>query len=181
VLKISSPPKKIMAEYDLTKTVIPYLDRHLVFPLLAWLVDNTTFPVKEVQIAQYELAKGTNMHDYAVSLFQQIHPDELAPEGEFSIVLQRRAARTVDTFFLISVEFAKKREEVVSTNERLQQEAQAVLNVIENPDVAQSLRQDKIQNLQYLKDNFGVHALCRVTHSCAYFRFSMRIVDARAN
>lgn len=165
-----------MAEYDLTKTVIPYFDRHLVFPLLAWLVDNTTFPVKEVQIAQYELAKGTNMHDYAVSLFQQIHPDELVPEGEFSILF-----RTVDTFFLISVEFSKKREEVVSTNERLQQEAQAVLNVIENPDVAQSLRQDKIQNLQYLKDNFGVHALRRVTHSCAYFRFSMRIVDARAN
>ena len=49
----------------------------------------------------------------------------------------------------------------MSTNERLQQEAQAVLNVIENPDVAQSLRQDKIQNLQYLKDNFGVHVLCR--------------------
>ncbi len=46
----------------------------------------------------------------------------------------------------------------MSTNERLQQEAQAVLNVIENPDVAQSLRQDKIQNLQYLKDNFGVRA-----------------------
>ncbi|KAF8326468.1 eukaryotic translation initiation factor 3 subunit 6 [Amanita rubescens] len=122
-----------MAEYDLTKTIIPYLDRHLVFPLLAWLVDNSLFPIKEVQIAQYELAKGTNMHDYAVSLFEQIHPDEPVPE-----------------------EFASKREEVVSTNERLQNEAQAVLNVIENPDVAQSLRQDKIQNLQYLKDNFGL-------------------------
>jgi translation initiation factor 3 subunit E len=44
----------------------------------------------------------------------------------------------------------------VSTNERLQQEAQAVLDVIENPDVAQALRQDKSQNLQYLKDNYNV-------------------------
>ena len=42
------------------------------------------------------------------------------------------------------------------TNERLQQEAQAVLNVIENPEVAQALRQDKNQNLQYLKDNYNV-------------------------
>lgn len=41
-------------------------------------------------------------------------------------------------------------------NERLQQEAQAVLNVIENPEVAQALRQDKNQNLQYLKENYGV-------------------------
>ena len=44
----------------------------------------------------------------------------------------------------------------MSTNERLQQEAQAVLDVIENPDVAQALRQDKSQNLQYLKDNYNV-------------------------
>ena len=55
-----------------------------------------------------------------------------------------------------NVEFSAKRENAVSTNERLQQEAQAVLDVIENPDVAQALRQDKSQNLQYLKDNYNV-------------------------
>lgn len=53
-------------------------------------------------------------------------------------------------------EFDGKRQNAVSTNERLQQEAQAVLDVIENPDVAQALRQDKNQNLQYLKDNYNV-------------------------
>ena len=44
----------------------------------------------------------------------------------------------------------------MAINEHLQQEAQAVLDVIENPDVAQALRQDKNQNLTYLKDNYGV-------------------------
>lgn len=44
----------------------------------------------------------------------------------------------------------------MAINEQLQQEAQAVLDVIENPDVAQALRQDKNQNLAYLKDNYGV-------------------------
>ena len=44
----------------------------------------------------------------------------------------------------------------MAINEQLQQEAQAVLDVIENPDVAQALRQDKNQNLTYLKDNYGV-------------------------
>jgi translation initiation factor 3 subunit E len=53
-------------------------------------------------------------------------------------------------------EFSRKRENAVSTHERLEQEAQAVLDVIENPDVAQALRQDKNQNLQYLKDNYNV-------------------------
>ncbi|KAG2071543.1 eukaryotic translation initiation factor 3, subunit 6 [Suillus decipiens] len=122
-----------MAEYDLSKTIIPYLDRHLAFPLLAHLVEISLFPVEQVQAAQYELAKGTNMLDYAVSLFEQLHPDEEIPE-----------------------EFSGKREKAVSTNERLQLEAQAVLDVIENPDVAQALRQDKNQNLQYLKDNYNL-------------------------
>lgn len=54
------------------------------------------------------------------------------------------------------IEFKGKRDSAVETNERLQQEAQAVLDVIENPDVAQALRQDKNQNLQYLKENYNV-------------------------
>jgi hypothetical protein len=61
-----------------------------------------------------------------------------------------------DTCELNLLEFSGKREKAVSTNERLQLEAQAVLDVIENPDVAQALRQDKNQNLQYLKDNYNV-------------------------
>ncbi|KAG6831367.1 hypothetical protein H0H87_005378 [Tephrocybe sp. NHM501043] len=122
-----------MAEHDLSKTIIPYLDRHLSFPLLAHLSDGTLFPEQEVTAAQYELAKKTNMFDYAVSLFEQIHPDEEVP-----------------------AEFDEKRKNAVSTHERLQQEAQAVLDVIENPDVAQALRQDKNQNLQYLKDNYNL-------------------------
>ncbi|KAF8157802.1 eukaryotic translation initiation factor 3 subunit 6 [Crassisporium funariophilum] len=122
-----------MAEHDLSKTIIPYLDRHLSFPLLAHLAEISIFPAEQVHVAQYELAKGTNMFDYAVSLFEQIYPGEKVP-----------------------AEFDLKRQNAVSTNERLQQEAQAVLDVIENPDVAQALRQDKNQNLQYLKDNYNL-------------------------
>ncbi|RDB14968.1 Eukaryotic translation initiation factor 3 subunit E [Hypsizygus marmoreus] len=122
-----------MAEHDLSKKIIPHLDRHLSFPLLAHLAETNLFPVEEVQIAQYELAKKTNMFDYAVSLFEQIYPDQEVP-----------------------AEFDEKRQNAVSTHERLQQEAQAVLDVIENPDVAQALRQDKNQNLQYLKDNYNL-------------------------
>lgn len=70
-----------MAEHDLSKTIIPYLDRHLSFPLLTHLVDSSIFPAEEVQVAQYELAKGTNMFDYAVNLFEQINPDEEVPAG----------------------------------------------------------------------------------------------------
>lgn len=70
-----------MAEHDLTQTIIPYCDRHLVFPLLAHISEHELFPVEQVQAAQYELAKGTNMVDYAASLFEQLHPDEETPVG----------------------------------------------------------------------------------------------------
>ena len=73
-----------MAEYDLTKTVIPYLDRHLAFPLLTHLAETNLFNEGEVQAAQYELAKGTNMVDYAVNLYQILNPDTEIPDGAFS-------------------------------------------------------------------------------------------------
>ncbi len=70
-----------MADSDLSKTIIPYLDRHLSFPLLAHLVETGLFSADEVQVAQYELAKGTNMFDYAASLFEQIYPNQEVPKG----------------------------------------------------------------------------------------------------
>jgi hypothetical protein len=70
-----------MAEYDLTRTIIPYLDRHLVFPLLSHLHESGLFSPEQVAAAQYELAKGTNMVDYIVSLYEQLNPDSEVPQG----------------------------------------------------------------------------------------------------
>ena len=74
-----------------------------------------------------------------------------------------------------STEFSGKRESAVSTNERLQEEAIAVLNVIENPDVAQALRQDKIQNLAYLKEHYNVSfslVICCIANGVSSFAMS---------
>jgi translation initiation factor 3 subunit E len=69
-----------MAEYDLTRTIITYLDRHLVFPLLTHLHESGLFAPEQVAGAQYELAKGTNMVDYIVSLYEQLNDSEV-PQG----------------------------------------------------------------------------------------------------
>ena len=52
-------------------------------------------------------------------------------------------------------ELAAKGEKAAAINEWLQREAQAVLRVIENPDV-EALRQDKKLNMICLKDDYGV-------------------------
>lgn len=57
---------------------------------------------------------------------------------------------------LIVQDFEKKRADMMATNERLEASAQTVLEVIQNPEVVQSLRQDKMQNLNYLRENYKV-------------------------
>ena len=81
VSHLANWPKAKMAEYDLTRTIIPYLDRHLVFPLLSHLHESGLFSPEQVAAAQYELAKGTNMVDYIVSLYEQLNPDSEVPQG----------------------------------------------------------------------------------------------------
>ncbi|KAH6874494.1 eukaryotic translation initiation factor 3 subunit 6 [Coprinopsis sp. MPI-PUGE-AT-0042] len=121
-----------MAETDLTKTILPLLDRHLGYFLLDHLTGRPIFNDQDVKMAQYELVKGTEMYDFAGQLFKSVWPDKDVPS-----------------------EFEGKKQEA------------AVQDVIENPDVAQSLRQDKNQNLAYLKDNYGV----TLEHITALYNF----------
>ena len=78
-----------MTEHDLSQTLIPYLDRHLAFPLLTHLVETGLYPAQQIFIAQYGLAKATNMFDYAANLFAQIYPDKTVPQGHKCILLLR--------------------------------------------------------------------------------------------
>jgi len=49
----------------------------------------------------------------------------------------------------------------MDTHEKLSLQTQIVLDVIEREEVAQALRQDKVQNLNYLKEHFSV-CTCRL-------------------
>ena len=69
-----------MAEYDLLMAIIPYLNRHLSFPLLQ-ARSTSLFPTDDVIAAQHALAKGTNMFDYASNLFEQIYQGEKVHSG----------------------------------------------------------------------------------------------------
>ncbi|KAG5220260.1 eukaryotic translation initiation factor [Salix suchowensis] len=102
-----------MAEYDLSKTIIPYLDRHLTFPILAHLAETELFPESEVQIANSSWRK----------------------EPTCSPMLRVCSPKYTQMRKCQQTEFDEKRENAVSVNERLQQEAQAVLDVIENPNL----------------------------------------------
>jgi translation initiation factor 3 subunit E len=88
-----------MAEYDLTQKIIPFLDRHLAFPLLDHLSEAGIFPEEQLWEAQYQLAAGTNMIDYAQEIFKKLHPTESEPESSHIISYLLRIAQYLCRLF----------------------------------------------------------------------------------
>ena len=120
-------------KYDLTQKLVPFLDRHLIFPLLEFLSQEDMYPAKDLMQAKYDLLKPTYMTDYTANLWKEIHDSDEIP-----------------------AEFTEKRQHVLTTLQKLEEESQKILSVLEDQEVISALRQDKTQNLQYLKEHHAV-------------------------
>ena len=139
-----------MAEYDLTQTLVAHLDPHLVLPLLSHLRTLDLFDAKDVVKAQYEVSKKTNMSDYALQLYKEAYPGEAEPK-----------------------EITERAREMEAKNEKLSKEAEHVLKVIEDPVVAGSLKQDKAQNFEWLKQQYQLtEEQIHVLYEYGRFRFA---------
>lgn len=68
-------------QWDLTSLVSPYLDRHMIFPLLEYLDSLisqgviTSYSSKEVAEARLALLRPTHMVDYMIDVYKSIQPD----------------------------------------------------------------------------------------------------------
>lgn len=67
-----------VAVYDLTSNVSPYLDLHMMFPLLEYvdsLISNGTIPYKSEDVAKARLSllRPTRMVDYAMDIYKELH------------------------------------------------------------------------------------------------------------
>lgn len=153
-----------MAEYDLTSTLLKYVDRHLGFPLLSHLSSTDLFNPQDIAQAQYELARGSestsqsaaacisceapvglqltlphrklpvaSMVDYMEHLHQEVFPGQETPK-----------------------ELEEQRRQALAQHESLGAEVETVLNIIEDPNVASALKQDKEKNLEWLRQNYDV-------------------------
>ncbi|KAI0222941.1 eukaryotic translation initiation factor 3 subunit E [Massospora cicadina] len=73
------------------------------------------------------------MVDFAITLYQQLHKGDDYP-----------------------AELSKRRETILATLNNYTEQAASLIEVIENPKVIAALRQDKEQNIKYLRENFNV-------------------------
>jgi hypothetical protein len=60
-------------EYDLTQAHSKFLDKHLVFPLLEFASQKQLYATADIEAAKLDLIGKTNMVDYAVDIYQQLH------------------------------------------------------------------------------------------------------------
>lgn len=127
------PPTEEVEEYDLLPKLIPHLDRHLVFPLLEFLSGQEDGESKEILMAKYDLLKHTNMVDYVLGLWREMHEDQAEP-----------------------ADLLKKREEVFQRLELFQQETATIDELLNDENVVSNLRSDKVANLKFLEQQHGV-------------------------
>lgn len=74
----SSPDESGLEQWDLTSQNSPYLDRHMMFPLLEYLdglilAGSVSYSSKDVAAARLALLRPTHMVDYAVDTYKSVH------------------------------------------------------------------------------------------------------------
>lgn len=137
-----------MAEYDLTQTLLVYLDPHLALPLLKHLRTLDVFDAKDLAKAQYELSQKTSMANYTLQLFKEAYPGEPDPS-----------------------DVAERAQEFETKHAQLSKNAEQVLKVLSDPNVTSQLKQDKAANVEWLKQQYQltetqIHALYEYCRSC---------------
>ncbi|KAI5283956.1 eukaryotic translation initiation factor 3 subunit E [Ascosphaera acerosa] len=156
--------EELAREYTILPKLIPYLDRHLVFPLLEFAssqlqeqeqddephTDTAAAAEADLTRAKYELLKQTNMTDYVANLWQAMHPGEPVP-----------------------AEFAAKREAIMSSLAEFQASTAALTALLEDEGVVGQLRSDKVANLAFLEAQHGVTpAMVDALYAYGKFQYS---------
>jgi len=72
-------------QWDLTDAVSPYLDRHMIFPLLEFVDERiaakaVSYNSRDVAEARLALLRPTHMVDYAVDVYRSIHGEADIPK-----------------------------------------------------------------------------------------------------
>jgi translation initiation factor 3 subunit E len=130
---------------DLTSRLTPFLDRHMVFPLLDFVESRGIYDRDDVLRAKLALLEKTNMVDFAVDVYGSLHEETKKSGGDDG-----------DDKSM----FAEKRAKVIATMKALEQEASALLAVVDGEDEESGdstlwkLNSEGLLNWQHLKENF---------------------------
>lgn len=115
-------------DWDVLPKMAPYFDRHLLFPLLNNMEDS---PDKDKAI--FSLLKDSAMVDYVGDTEARIKGLDAPPP-----------------------EYAQRRQATLEKRDRLEQQSNKVLDLLDNEEVVNNLRADKEANLKFLETDYAV-------------------------
>mmetsp|Transcript_19109 Transcript_19109/g.37220 ORF Transcript_19109/g.37220 Transcript_19109/m.37220 type:complete len:457 (+) Transcript_19109:52-1422(+) len=97
-------------KYDLLTKISPYLDKHLLFPLLEHVQEQKVYKEEDLLRAQVELLTKTKLVDFAVDKYKLLHKTDAAP-----------------------AEMINRRKEVVAQIKEAKAECKPLLTLLEDP------------------------------------------------
>lgn len=124
------------AQYDLTPVMAPYLDKHLVFPLLEFLEQKEIYPAEDILRQKLELLDKTQMVDFTKEIAQKIPG---LNEERFS-----------------DAKLTEKRGAVVDKLKCLKEECGPLHTLVNDQEKVKQLRADKQFTMPFLAENFKV-------------------------
>jgi len=151
----SSQPKDSPSAFDLLPKLSPYLDLHMVFPLIAYAEGlKNVYKPEDLVRARMELLEFTNMVDYALEQWTSNNSE--APPAQMS----------------------ERRQAVVEALKSVTAEANPLLIVVNDEKLLQELKDGGNFNFQYLENNHGLtSAVLESFFAYGKFQFECGIYD----
>jgi len=143
-----------MANQDLSFNIIPYLDRHMVVPIMEFMQEHKVYDAKSLLQAKYELVSKTKMVDLAAEEYKKLHSTDTVPEAMETL----------------------KHEVLRQLNER--DDCQPLLELLNDVDLTSMLRDQGNLNLDYLSRHHQVteanvenlYRFARLNFDCGRYR-----------
>ena len=119
-------------EWDLTPTIGRFLDRHLIIPLLDTLAERQFFPSEDLQKAKLAVLNKTNMLDYAMEIYRELHKSE------------------------VPADMTARRDEVFGTMEALKDEVKPILELLQDHGRVAELKHERCFTQAYLQSQLQI-------------------------
>ena len=112
--------KPSAASWDLTSLISPYLDLHMMFPLLEYvdsLISSGTIPysTSDVAAARLSLLRPTHMVDYAMDIYRELHGDD----AQIPVEMEEQKKQVYEKLEKLKAEAGCKAFEDLCQNEEL--------------------------------------------------------------
>jgi len=122
------------AKYDLTTTIAPYLDLHMMFPLIQFLEEQAIYKPEDLSTVLVEFLRPTNMHDYTLDILNNLGDVDPAIEEEL----------------------VQGRDETVAYLNELEDFCNPLLEILREEELLNSLIAEGNFTLEYLEQAYGI-------------------------